>query len=271
MWTEGRAPQKGVSLRIRRTNVFFLLAGCLGMALMFHAPGRRPLAAGHPRTFQEVMQTRIPPLDTSGKTPIEVWLHLAYKYKVPMALEHVSKGAACERLRLRLPRLTLRAALERIASAVPDYRVDFSMGIVDIYSPRARADPKNPFNVVVRKFDVDGMGTHMADAQLLCALSRQLDPTSGGCGGSIAGGQWGKLRITVHLANKRVYEILNAIVAQNGKAVWTPIRPSGGPVGTNVTPSTNFWYIYPLDPAFLSMALEPVETLRPCGPVERGR
>src|SRR6202011_5143005 len=44
---------------------------------------------------------------------------------------------------------------------------------------------------------------------------------SQGCGGSLAVGQWDPLRISLHLHNVRVYEILNAIVAQNGRAIWT--------------------------------------------------
>ena len=67
-------------------------------------------------------------------------------------------------------------------------------------------------------------------------------------------------KITLHLRNKRVYEILNAIVAQNGRALWTPIVPSkiSSPLITG-----NYWYIYPLDPSFETSALEGLQRVVP--------
>lgn len=87
--------------------------------------------------------------------------------------------------------------------------------------------------------------------ELFCALSHEIMP-SGGCGESHAGGQWGPLKITLHLQNAKVYEVLNALVSENGKAIWTVIRSpdklselQGG-----------IWYIYPLQQPFKAVVSE---------------
>jgi len=95
--------------------------------------------------------------------------------------------------------------------------------------------------------------------ELVCALTRELVPP-GGCGGSIAVGQWGSLKITLHLHNATVFETLNAIVAQNGKTVWTvmatPNKLSKIPVG-------GLWHIYPLEPCYKTGVLDRVSSVAP--------
>jgi hypothetical protein len=79
-----------------------------------------------------------------------------------------------------------------------------------------------------------------------------MDP-SRGCAGSLAIGQWPSVEITLHLQNAKVYEILNAIVAQNGKAVWTLMAR---PDALSKRQSANLWYVYPLQQPFKSTVLE---------------
>jgi hypothetical protein len=63
------------------------------------------------------------------------------------------------------------------------------------------------------------------------------------CAGSIATGQWPSLQITLHLQNAKVYEILNTMVAQNGKAMGiSMVRPSR-------LQSSDLWYV-PIATAF---------------------
>ena len=134
--------------------------------------------------------------------------------------------------------------------------ISFYLHLADIYSPRCREDPSNPFNETVPRYDAESVDTHMADALLLCDLPGR----SGGCGGSIATGQWGGLRITLRLRNAPVYRVLNAIVAQNGCALWVPIARGNEHVsGIRM----NFWYIYPLDPAYEGTAASRLQALRP--------
>ena len=93
-------------------------------------------------------------------------------------------------------------------------------------------------------FSVTEMETRRADFQLFCALVQ-----SAGCAGSLAVGQWDPLRITLHLHNARVYEILNAIVAQNGRAIWTVTASNLA----SFPQCCGLWYIYPLQEPFKSV------------------
>ena len=95
--------------------------------------------------------------------------------------------------------------------------------MVDIFAPEAREDPLNLLNKVIEDFTVTQLDIQEADLELFCTLERETD--SGVCAASIAKGQWAPLKITLHLENAKAYEILNAIVAQNGKAIWTLMCP----------------------------------------------
>jgi hypothetical protein len=104
---------------------------------------------------------------------------------------------------------------------------------------------------VIKDFSVTKLDTHEADAELACALGRETGASV--CGGSIAGGQWPSLQITLHLQNAKVYEILNKIVAQNGKAVWTlMVRPER----LSKLQFGGLWYVYPLQQTFKSLVWE---------------
>jgi len=226
------------------------------------ANGPGPSQPGRLLTLDDRLQTTIPDFDASGRPMVVLLLRLAYKYELPMAIEYAARETVRRPLDLRLRGCSLRDVIASVVEAAPGYRVDFAGGLVDVYSPDARLDPSNPCNTLVNDFDVTDTDTHFADTELLCALSRQVNPLTA-CGGSVVGGQWGDLKITLHMRNKKVYEILNAIVAQNGRAVWAPIAPLNKPAELGPNARTNFWYIYPLDPPFEAVAVQRLESLFP--------
>ncbi len=77
--------------------------------------------------------------------------------------------------------------------------------------------------------------------------------------GSIALGAWGPKKITLHLRGAKVFEILNAIVAANGDAVWAVRVP---PDTLSVLNGT-MWYIYSLDPPWKGIILGDLQALFP--------
>jgi len=195
--------------------------------------------------FESKLDKRVEHFDTAGRTLIASVLDLAYEYELPIGIEYVDR-ALTRPIKLEFHHDSVRGILVAIIQQAPGYRVAFSGGLLDIYAPSAREDPSNLLNKVIRNFAVTELDTHRADMELLCALARELVPP-GGCGGSIAVGQWGPLKVTVHLQNAKVYEILNAIVAQNGKAIWTVLTP---PDQLSKIQFGGLWHIYPLEPSF---------------------
>src|ERR1700686_3080477 len=65
---------------------------------------------------------------------------------------------------------SLREMVEAIVKQDQEYRVSFSNGVVDIFSPRAREDRSNLLNKVLKDFSVTEMETREADFQLFCAV-----------------------------------------------------------------------------------------------------
>jgi hypothetical protein len=209
-------------------------------------------------SFQDKLNERIERFDTSGRNLAAVLLNLAYEYQVPLALEYVDRTATSESVNLHLKDRSLREIIETAIANFPEYRVSFSAGLIDIYSPSARADSSNIFNTSIKDFSVTALDTHRADMELLCALVRATQ-RDGVCTGSIAVGQWGHMKISVTRQNAKVYEILNAIVAQNSKAVWIVMAP---PSGLNKIPFGGLWHIYPLDKPYQSTVLDKLNSIR---------
>lgn len=220
--------------------------------------GQNPRSRPRDLSFAEKLNLTVQEFDTGGSSMTEVALHLAYKYKLPMAIEYADHNALHKPLFLKLKNHSLAQVILAVVATLSHYDVDLSQGLVDIYSPDARRDKSNPLNTEIRRYDASSLDTRFAGAELFCDLIRQLRPHSG-CGGSVAGGQWGNLKINLHLENKPVYEVLNAIIAQNGQALWIPVAQPAQ--DSSIT--RDFWYIYPLDPPFERSAIEQLQMLVP--------
>jgi hypothetical protein len=207
---------------------------------------RPPTKVQLPRVsdFEQKTDSLIDEFSTSGRTLVDSVIELAYKYQVPMAIEYADRDATTRPLNLEFHNKSFRGIVEAIVKEDRQYRVSFSNGIVDIFSPMAREDSANLLNKIMKDFSVTEMETRLADFQLFCAVVQ-----SGGCAGSLAVGQWDPLRITLHLHNVRVYEILNSIIAQNGRAIWTVTASNLA----SLPQCCGLWYIYPLQEPFKSV------------------
>jgi len=211
------------------------------------------------RTFEQKLDFRVGHFETSGHPLLKSVLDLAYRYKLPTGIEYVTPQAAADPIDLHFQNETVRGILVSLVQAAPGYQVSFSDGLVDIYAPQARGDSSNLLNKPIRKFAVETQVTELANFELACALARETR-ASAVCGGSFAGGQLGAQKISVRRENAKVYEILNSIVAQNGKALWTVIV---SPEGLAKPHFGGLWHIYPLEEPFESSALEKISGIRP--------
>lgn len=223
--------------------------------LIDSVPSRRET----PLSFDDKLERRIVRFDTLGRTLLASVLDVALEYELPIGIEYLDREATARPLNLEVRDQSVREILVAIVAQVPEYRVTFSEGVIDIYAVNAREDRSNLLNRVIKSFVVNDLDTHDADLQLLCELAREVG-SAGACGGSIALGQWGPLKVTVHMQNAKVYEILNAIVAQNGKAFWVVLAP---PDGLSKTPVANLWHIYPLENPFKEALLDRLANVRP--------
>ena len=205
-------------------------------------------------TFATRLNKPILRFQASGRTLIAVVLDLAYEYGLPTALEYVDSAASTRPLDLNFAKASPREILTQVIASYPEYRVSFSAGVVNIYSPAARADRSNLLNLVVKDFSVAHADTHRADFELFCEVIRQQH-AGDACSGSVATGQWGPKKISLQLRGAKVYEILNAIVANNGSAIWIVLAP---PDKLATMPNGGLWHIYPLDRSFKEAVLDKI-------------
>jgi hypothetical protein len=186
-------------------------------------------------------------------------INIAYAFQLPTGIEYVDREAITRPLYLEFHDQPIRAILSAIIAQFPAYHISFPGEVVLIDSPKSLQDPSNPFNKSIRDFSVAAADTQDASLTLVCELSKELGPQRF-CGGSIATGQWGPLRINLQLQKARVYEILNAIVHENGDAIWIVMSPDSK---LPQTKAGALWHIYPLRAPFQATVLDKLTNLVP--------
>ena len=208
--------------------------------------------------IEQRLDKRVARFDTSGRSLVATVVDLAFAYQLPTAIEYADHDATTRPLNLQFRGESVREILKTIIRQFPEYGVSFSGGIVDVFAPKAREDTSNLLNTVIRNFAALQVDTHEADFQLFCAVSREVG--SQACGGSLAIGQWGPAKVSLHLQNAKAYEVLNAIVAENGNAIWTVmVRPEK----LSKLQDGGIWHVYPLQEPFKAVVSERLANLKP--------
>jgi hypothetical protein len=122
--------------------------------------------------FEAKLDRHVSRFDSSGRTLAACVVDLAYEYQLPMAIEFVDRDAM-RPLHVEFRNRSVRQVLEDIIRQVPRYRVTFSEGLVDIFTPESRGDPSSPLNAVIRDFAVTEQETRQADPNSEPALTRK--------------------------------------------------------------------------------------------------
>ena len=174
---------------------------------------------------------------------IEGLLELAYQYQLPLAVEYMDWNIVRRPVKMRLRNVTVGTTIEALVGQLSEYRVSFSDVIVDLYSPRARRDPSNVLNITISRFDVTRVDAMQASRRLEEEIFAKLHPGVG-FAGDMAYGETFPKKVTLRVDNRKVYEILNAIVAQDGAAMWMVIVPPTGLANFN----WNRWSVHNLNP-----------------------
>jgi hypothetical protein len=207
------------------------------------------------RSFQERLHTRIERYESGGKPLIGALLDILYRYRLPAGIEYVDADAVRKPLNVSLRNSTVKDALLALVQQSAEYHLDFSSGLVEVYSPRARADRSSMFNIVIRNFHVKDADPGVAGFQLFGSLSTTLRPDEG------FGGSFGPVgdsrKVTLHLHNTKVYEILNTIVAQHRESLWVVgVRPENLSVFQG-----GLWKFFSLDDEWEPFVIEHVQRL----------
>jgi hypothetical protein len=238
---------------MRLTAAFFICSLTLTIPTIEAARPNQPSRQAQSQSGHDnKLNKHVPEFRTSGRSLIATLVDLAYEFELPMGIEYIDRESVTRPLELEFRDDPLGDIITALVAHQPEYRVSFVGGVVQIYSPQARDDPSNPLNKPIKDFSVIAVDTRDADLQLACALSRELAP-SANCGGSITNGQWGPLKITMHLQNAKVFEVLDAIVQQNGQAIWIV---TALPERLSKTQTGGLWHVYPLQVPFRASVLE---------------
>ncbi len=209
----------------------------LGSAAQF--PSRPPNPA-----FDRKLDTKVSFFSTQGQSFVKNFLKLVCMYKLPAALEYVDEDAMQRPLSLTVRSAPLRDVIRALVARLPEYRVTFVEGIVDVYSPQARRNRHNLLNTIIPSFSLNRESLNGASTELANFLRAQTTPGEGLIGDVMESPD--EPIITLDLRNKPVREILCAIVAANGSAVWAAAVP---PERLS-DPKAQLWAVYPLGYSF---------------------
>ena len=245
--------------RLNRLGIIAVVAlWTVSLSVMPSAAGPTRGQRPHELSFDERLDARIGRFDNKGRTLLQAILDLVYGHHLPTGLEYVNRDAVRRPVELKLQNTSVRETLSALVAQVPEYRISFSGGVVQIYSVRARSDSLNLLNTVIDDFTVRDMGSQYASDELFTALVHKVRPHNGVVLDT-AGDPRGAPKLTLHLQKGRVYEILDALVAQDGAAIWVVEHPPEG-----LRTLDNLWHIYRLEPpAFKDVIFERLRALFP--------
>ena len=165
--------------------------------LEWHVPLRASIGPRHAAgsgapwsTLETKLNKIVTDFDSVGRPLVVVLLELAYQSHLPMGIEYVNVQAAAQPISIHANAETLREVLQIAVTQVPGFRISFESGFVSVYSPQQRQDATDLLNETIPQFSVVGVDTEDAGTELMCALTRTVDPRAG-CFSSIAKGQLG--------------------------------------------------------------------------------
>lgn len=191
-------------------------------------------------SFDQRLGIRVLRYDTGPRPFVRAVLDLVSKYQLPLGLEYVDREALRRPLNLRLNNKSVREILQALVAQVPQYRLRISPDVIEVYSPKARADASNFLNTVVANFARTGQTPRMVSLAIYSAVTAERHQVCCGIVNVLEPGD--APTVTLALRDKRAYEILDALVARM-QGFWIPVVP---PEKLSV-PGPKLWEVYQLE------------------------
>ena len=190
-------------------------------------------------TFDQRLESRVALFETNGRPFVRVVLDLASEFRLPLSLEYLDRNAVRRPLSLRLANATVRQILTKLVAQLPEYQLSVSPGVLDFYSPQARADKSNPLNAVIDDFSETGT-LRMESLAIYQAMMSKAGKPCCQAGDVLESGD--ARPVALHFRDKKVYELLNQLVAKDGKSLWVCTTAPGRSPEPGVKP----WEVYEL-------------------------
>ncbi len=242
----GRRDQTRMFKRLKSSAVPALIIFAL---IIYAGSGATSRGDQQAMSLSHLLTVRIQEFGGGNASMAHNLVHLAYSRHLPIALEYIDHAALAGHPTPRLRGVTVGEALRTIVAVCPEYSVDVSHGVVEIYSPLARRDGSNLLNTIIPRFTLTNLDAGVASAALLDAVFAHRRPGMS-VAHSVAG--VGGERLSLSVMNMPVYAILNKIIALQGSSIWTITVPPQKLSNLKDTP----WHVYPLDPAYESIVLD---------------
>ena len=223
---------------LRKVGWSILSLVCISDSNIFLNAGQEATKQKHP-SFERRIESRVAKFDAEGRPMVRAILDLADEYQIPLGIEYIDRDAVWRPLKLKLIDKSVREILERLVAQLPQYKLKVSSGVVEIYSPTARADASNLLNTTINHFESSNT-PRMTSWALHDAMASERHQVPNLAGSVLEPGH--EPKITLNLKGRRVYEILDDLVAQRGQSLWVPVVP---PQKLS-EPGPKLWEVYPL-------------------------
>jgi hypothetical protein len=235
-------------IKAERYVIGVIFAAFFGMLLNPCLATPSPSQNGTP-SLDEKLNSQVGEITLQGRPVLDSLLDIIYQFQLPTAIEYLDEGFVLRPVHDKLKGSTVREVMNALIGQAPGYRIDFTGGVIQIYSVLARSDPKNLLNISIDKFNVRQLDVQTAGAELFSSVSQKAFHV--GSVNSIAGGGFHSKKITLEMQDARVYEILSQIVSRSGEAIWcVQHKPN------ELNNLNNLWHIFTLEMPTKAIILE---------------
>jgi hypothetical protein len=165
-------------------------------------------------------------------SPFDQLIEVARAFGIPMGIEvNIESCSKIYTRRLLQGPNTLGSLISQISKEIPEYKMEFNDGVINIIPVQLADNPKSYLNLRIPEFRLDQEDVWGAEANLRRAIKSTLHPVhvpprapAGSVSGYIVpidrGDGFDRQNIKFSGRNLTVREILNSIALQNGNAYW---------------------------------------------------
>jgi len=182
-----------------------------------------------PTQGQEIASRLMKEIDfvPKGSTALEQLVQTAQHYQVPIGIEWVDESPVIGPVQFAPGQRTAGDLINSILNGMPAYGFTMDEGILHIYQPSLKRDPKNFLNIRIPRFEVKNESLLGSEVPLRRMIDEALHPEkyvgphgyNGGFGSAPDDPFWVE-NISFSGSDLTVREILDRIALGNGGALW---------------------------------------------------
>lgn len=179
--------------------------------------------------IQNILSSKVSHYAVNATNLLQAFAQIASDFNVPLGVEWQGDPTAPHEVAHEWNNVTVERVLYDTASFDVEYQIEVSDGVVHLYKPGNKSSLRNPLNIKVPLFAVEGEYSRIAMFDLKDKINLIMFPkperTPNACAGSY-GVSADETKVTLAMSDASAREILDALLTKSRSMMWLVILDS---------------------------------------------